>query len=135
MLLKSNLCLWISCHLLPIKVLLERTWTHICVYPYDSVNTFGTMIRGAGLTFFFFFFNYNAQPTPLRLATNWQCQQAAPGPWSNIKQTGPVSQQPKTQQMHRTEADITKSGDKHLKCSPSHINTHIFTSKNKLSLC
>lgn len=92
------------------------------------VNTLGMVILGARLTCLFFCVssNHNGRSTPLGLATNcWQCQQAALGPWSNTKPAGPVTQQPKTQQMHHTEADITKSGGKHLKCSPSHIYSHL----------
>ena len=78
------------------------------------VNTSGTMILGAVLTsssFFFFSPNYNGQSSPAwadhQLAVPAGCPRTLE-PYQADRASIPAA---KTQQMHRTEADITKSGD------------------------
>lgn len=63
------------------------------------------------IIFFFFFPNYNGQPSPAwadhQLAVPAGCPRTLE-PYQADRASIPAA---KTQQMHRTEADITKSGD------------------------
>lgn len=100
---------------------------------YQSWKTlFVARILGAGLTFCPQ--TITGSPTHLGVPPTGIGGRLHPTPnaplttWSSIKQSQPVSQQPETQQMHCAEANITKSAFENV---PSHINTHIFTSKYK----